>query len=109
MGNLNDTIAAISTAIGEAGIAIVRMSGDDSINIIDKIFKSASGLMDQMDIFTDGAMTIVQRPRGRWAAALVPVLFVRQWVTACKLVSLTRGCLRGGTSLPVEVSKENIG
>lgn len=43
MGNLNDTIAAISTAIGEAGIAIVRMSGDDSINIIDKIFKSASG------------------------------------------------------------------
>lgn len=43
MGNLNDTIAAISTAIGEAGIAIVRMSGDDSVNIIDKIFKSASG------------------------------------------------------------------
>lgn len=42
MGNLNDTIAAISTAIGEAGIAIVRMSGDDSINIIDKIFVSAS-------------------------------------------------------------------
>ncbi|MEF3318186.1 tRNA uridine-5-carboxymethylaminomethyl(34) synthesis GTPase MnmE [Peptoniphilus grossensis] len=44
MGNLNDTIAAISTAIGEAGIAIVRMSGDDSINIIDKIFVSASGV-----------------------------------------------------------------
>lgn len=44
MGNLNDTIAAISTAIGEAGIAIVRMSGDDSINIIDKIFVSASGI-----------------------------------------------------------------
>ena len=43
MENLNDTIAAISTAIGEAGIAIVRMSGDDSINIIDEIFKSASG------------------------------------------------------------------
>lgn len=42
MGNLNDTIAAISTAIGEAGIAIVRMSGEDSINIIDKIFVAAS-------------------------------------------------------------------
>ena len=42
MGNLNDTIAAISTAIGEAGIAIVRMSGEDSIDIIDKIFVSAS-------------------------------------------------------------------
>lgn len=43
MANLNDTIAAISTAIGEAGIAIVRMSGDDSVNIIDEIFVSASG------------------------------------------------------------------
>lgn len=43
MGNLNDTIAAISTAIGEAGIAIVRISGDDSVNTIDEIFKSASG------------------------------------------------------------------
>lgn len=43
MANLNDTIAAISTAIGEAGIAIVRMSGDNSVNIIDKIFVSASG------------------------------------------------------------------
>lgn len=42
MGNLNDTIAAISTAIGEAGIAIVRISGEDSINIIDKIFVAAS-------------------------------------------------------------------
>lgn len=38
MENLNDTIAAISTAVGEAGIAIVRMSGDESIDIIDKIF-----------------------------------------------------------------------
>lgn len=43
MANLNDTMAAISTAIGEAGIAIVRMSGDDSVNIIDEIFVSASG------------------------------------------------------------------
>lgn len=43
MANLNDTIAAISTAIGEAGIAIVRMSGDNSVNIIDKIFVSDSG------------------------------------------------------------------
>lgn len=40
MQNLNDTIAAISTAIGEAGIAIVRLSGEDSINIIDEIFVS---------------------------------------------------------------------
>jgi tRNA modification GTPase len=36
---MSDTIAAISTSIGEAGIGIVRMSGKDSINIGDKIFR----------------------------------------------------------------------
>ena len=38
-----DTISAISTAIGEAGIGIVRMSGDHAIEIADKIFKAANG------------------------------------------------------------------
>ena len=38
----NETIAAISTANGEAGIGIVRMSGDNSVKIADKIFKSVS-------------------------------------------------------------------
>ncbi|MGD9677746.1 MAG: tRNA uridine-5-carboxymethylaminomethyl(34) synthesis GTPase MnmE [Vulcanibacillus sp.] len=34
-----DTIAAISTPIGEAGIAIIRISGDLAIEIIDSLFK----------------------------------------------------------------------
>ena len=33
------TIAAISTAVGEAGIGIVRISGKNSLNIANKIFK----------------------------------------------------------------------
>ncbi|MDO4604366.1 MAG: tRNA uridine-5-carboxymethylaminomethyl(34) synthesis GTPase MnmE [Helcococcus sp.] len=33
------TIAAISTAVGEAGIGIVRMSGDNSLEIAKKVFK----------------------------------------------------------------------
>ena len=32
------TIVAISTAPGNSGIGIVRLSGEDSINIIKKIF-----------------------------------------------------------------------
>jgi tRNA modification GTPase len=36
---LSDTIAAISTAVGEAGIGIVRMSGSASLDIADKVFK----------------------------------------------------------------------
>lgn len=35
-----DTIAAISTANGEGGIGIVRISGDKALEIADKIFKS---------------------------------------------------------------------
>jgi tRNA modification GTPase len=38
-----DTIAAISTPMGEGAIAIVRLSGDDSIRITDRIFRSISG------------------------------------------------------------------
>ncbi|MBX4267043.1 tRNA uridine-5-carboxymethylaminomethyl(34) synthesis GTPase MnmE [Clostridium estertheticum] len=33
-----DTIAAISTSIGEGGISIIRISGDKAINIVDSIF-----------------------------------------------------------------------
>ena len=35
-----DTIAAISTPMGEGAIAIVRMSGPESFLIADKVFKS---------------------------------------------------------------------
>lgn len=38
----NGTIAAISTAQGEGGIGVIRISGDDALMIADKIFKSAS-------------------------------------------------------------------
>ncbi|MEK5330566.1 tRNA uridine-5-carboxymethylaminomethyl(34) synthesis GTPase MnmE [Lysinibacillus sp. FSL W8-0992] len=38
-----DTIAAISTPMGEGAIAIVRLSGDEAVAIADKIFKSPGG------------------------------------------------------------------
>ncbi len=38
-----DTIAAISTANGEGGIGIVRISGDKSLEILSKIFKLKNG------------------------------------------------------------------
>lgn len=34
-----DTIAAISTPIGEGGISIVRLSGEDAVKIANKLFK----------------------------------------------------------------------
>lgn len=37
---MNDTIAAISTALGEGAISIIRVSGKDAIKITNKIFTS---------------------------------------------------------------------
>lgn len=39
-----DTIAAISTPVGEGGIAIIRVSGPDSIAIVDKVFQGKQAL-----------------------------------------------------------------
>ena len=36
---LNDTIAAISTTMGEGAISIIRLSGDDALVISDRIFQ----------------------------------------------------------------------
>lgn len=37
------TVAAISTAQGQGGIGVIRVSGEESFTIVDKIFKSVSG------------------------------------------------------------------
>jgi tRNA modification GTPase len=46
MRYLEDTIAAISTALGEAGISVIRVSGRDAINIVDKIFQGRRKLSE---------------------------------------------------------------
>ena len=37
----DDTITAIATSIGEAGIAVIRISGDDAIKVADRCFSAA--------------------------------------------------------------------
>ncbi|GAB2717187.1 tRNA uridine-5-carboxymethylaminomethyl(34) synthesis GTPase MnmE [Paenibacillus thermoaerophilus] len=41
---LTDTIGAISTPPGEGGIAVIRVSGPDSVPIVEKVFRSRSKL-----------------------------------------------------------------
>ena len=41
---MEDTIAAISTPVGEGGIAIIRISGSHALAIADAVFVSAKGL-----------------------------------------------------------------
>ena len=43
----HDTISAISTPLGIGGISVLRVSGDEAINIVSKIFKSKTDLKDQ--------------------------------------------------------------
>lgn len=60
MNNSTDTIAAISTAMSNSGIGIVRISGDDAINIITKIFLPAREKdMSRVDSHTIHYGTIV--------------------------------------------------
>ena len=41
---IDDTIAAVSTPIGEGGIGIVRLSGSDAVAIADSLFCSSKGI-----------------------------------------------------------------
>lgn len=41
--NVDDTIAAISTATGNGGIGIVRLSGSEAVEICERVFVSAKG------------------------------------------------------------------
>ena len=43
---ISDTIAAISTAVGEAGIAVIRVSGPQSITEVDQLFRGKQSLVD---------------------------------------------------------------
>ena len=36
-----DTIAAIATAMGNSGIGIVRISGENAVEIAEKVFRAA--------------------------------------------------------------------
>ena len=47
------TIAAISTAQGEGGIGVIRISGDEAIAVADKVFQNINGkLLSEMKGYT---------------------------------------------------------
>ena len=51
---IDDTIVAISTPLGEGGIGIVRLSGPEAIEIVDRIFRPtrSSGVLRQAETHT---------------------------------------------------------
>ncbi len=67
--SLEDTIAAISTPLGEGGIGIVRVSGKQAIEITDRIFRSHSGKrLENVKNFTVHYGWIVEAPSSKLQA-----------------------------------------
>lgn len=72
---MNDTIAAISTALGVGAISIIRVSGTDAIQITNKIFKGKDlskekshtinygHIMNQNEIIDEVLVTIMKSPK----------------------------------------------
>jgi len=72
---VNDTIAAISTALGVGAISIIRVSGTDAIQITNKIFKGKDlskekshtihygHIMNQNEIIDEVLVTIMKSPK----------------------------------------------
>jgi tRNA modification GTPase len=42
---MNDTIAALATPLGEGGISVIRISGENALTVATSLFHSASGLL----------------------------------------------------------------
>lgn len=72
---MNDTIAAISTALGIGAISIVRVSGKDSISIVNSIFKGKDlsnvethtinygYIIDKEEVIDEVLVSIMKAPR----------------------------------------------
>ena len=72
---MNDTIAAISTAPGVGAISIIRVSGEKSTNIVNKIFKSKDltkveshtihygHIIDKNEIIDEVLVTVMKSPK----------------------------------------------
>lgn len=100
---MDDTIAAISTAIGEAAIAIVRLSGAQALQVADAVFRCPQGKPSEFPthtvhlggIFRNGLrldqvlLTVMRAPRTYTGEDIVEInchggpLLVRQILNLC--------------------------
>lgn len=102
-----DTIAAISTALSDSGIGIIRISGEDAVTIGDKIFRTPGGkhilknaeshtihygfICDDNDLIDEVMVSVMKAPKSFTAEDTVEInchggVLVMQKIleTACK-------------------------
>ncbi len=115
---MDDTIAAISTPIGEGGIAIIRLSGPNALAVGDRIFHSREGRVSEFPSHTlhfgtigkNGEMidqvmlAVLRAPRTYTKEDTVEINCHGGILTARKILAL---CLQSGTRLaePGEFTK----
>ncbi len=115
---MDETIAAISTAVGEGGIAIVRVSGANALAVADRLFVSKRGKPSAFNSHTihfgtignNGAqvdqvmLTVMRAPRTYTGEDVVEINCHGGLLTARKILAL---CLQNGARLaePGEFTK----
>lgn len=82
---MNDTIAAISTTLGVGAISIIRVSGSDAINIVNKVFKGKNlenvdthtinygHIIDNEEIIDEVLVSVMKAPRTFTAEDVVEI------------------------------------
>ena len=83
---LDDTIAAISTAVGEGAIAVLRVSGPEAINFVSRIFRGSPApakmesrrsyfgeIYDVTSVIDQVLLTIFRRPHSYTGEDLVEI------------------------------------
>jgi tRNA modification GTPase len=116
---MDDTIAAISTPIGEGGIAIIRVSGPRAFDIADRIFRSRRGrpsefpthtlhfgtIGNNSDIVDQVMLAVMRAPRTYTKEDTVEINCHGGVLTARKILAL---CLQSGARLaePGEFTKQ---
>jgi tRNA modification GTPase len=86
----NDTIAAIATAPGEGGIAIVRVSGPEAIGMVDQVFEPVAGgrRLTERAGYTAGLGWVVDRNGERIDEVLTLVMRAPRSYTAEDVVEV---------------------
>ena len=115
---MEDTIAAISTPIGEGGIAIIRVSGPQAFDVADRIFHSNCGRVTEFpshtlhfgtignngDVIDQVMLAVMRAPRTYTKEDTVEINCHGGVLTARKVLGL---CLQSGARLaePGEFTK----
>ena len=115
---MEDTIAAISTPIGEGGIAIIRISGPRAFDVADRVFRSRRGRASDFpthtlhlgtvgingDVIDQVMLAVMRAPRTYTKEDTVEINCHGGVLTARKILAL---CLQNGARLaePGEFTK----